>query len=123
MDSEYFARHRTIPLDKVDMMLCIDLLGHAIGGAGLSEAVAKSVFALGAERSDGTAAVVDEIASAVPGVQIRRADVEIVPPLSDYHAWYGLRAPGASRRLSRLGTRRRIHASLRGRNHRSPRST
>ncbi len=93
MGSEYFARHPTIALDKIDMMLCMDLVGHAIGGAGLPEAVAKSVFALGAERSDGTAAVVDALASAVPGVQIRRADADIVPPLSDYHAFWRREVP------------------------------
>jgi hypothetical protein len=93
MGSEYFARHPTIPLDRIDMMLCMDLVGHAIGSVGLPEAVTKSVCALGAERSDGTAAIVDELVSAVPGVQIRRADAEIVPPLSDYDAFWRREVP------------------------------
>jgi hypothetical protein len=93
MGSEYFARHPTIPLDKIDMMVCMDLVGHAIGGDGLPEAVAKSVFALGAERSEGTGAIVDRLASAVPGLHIRRADAEIIPPLSDYDAFWRREVP------------------------------
>ena len=109
MGSEHFARHPTIPLDKIDMMLCMDLVGHAIGGVGLPESVAKSVFALGAERSEGTAAIVDELASAVPGVHIRRADAGIVPPLSDYDAFWRREVPfmfltnGRSRRYHTPG--------------------
>ena len=88
MGSEYFARHPTIPLDKIDMMICMDLVGHAIGGEDLPEAVSKSVFALGAERSQGTGAIVDLLEGTVPGVHVRRADAEIVPPLSDYDAFW-----------------------------------
>jgi hypothetical protein len=88
MGSEHFARHPTIALDKIDMMVCMDLVGHAIGGKGVPEAVANSVFALGAERSEGTGAIVDGLASAVPGAHIRRVDAEVVPPLSDYNAFW-----------------------------------
>ena len=87
MGSEHFARHPTIPLDKIDMMVCMDLVGHAIGH-GMPEAVANSVFALGAERSEGTAAIVDGLASAVPGAHVRRVDAEVIPPLSDYDAFW-----------------------------------
>jgi peptidase M28-like protein len=93
MGSEYFARHPTIPLDKIDMMICMDLVGHAIGGEGLPEDVAKSVFALGAERSEGTSAIVDGLASAMSGVHIRRADAEIIPPLSDYDPFWRREVP------------------------------
>jgi hypothetical protein len=88
MGSEHYARHPTIPLDKIDMMVCMDLVGHAIGGDGVPEAVANSVFALGAERSEGTGAIVDGLASAVPGVHMRRVDAEVIPPLSDYDAFW-----------------------------------
>jgi Peptidase family M28 len=66
----------------------MDLVGHAIGGGGLPEAVSNSVFALGAERSEGTGAIVDRLASAVPGVHVRRADAEVIPPLSDHDAFW-----------------------------------
>jgi hypothetical protein len=93
MGSEHFARHPTIPLDKIDMMVCMDLVGHAIGGKHLPDEVAKSVFALGAERSEDTSAIVDGFASAVPGVHVRRADAGIIPPLSDYDAFWRREVP------------------------------
>jgi Zn-dependent M28 family amino/carboxypeptidase len=93
MGSEYFARHPTIPLDKIDMMVCMDLVGHAIGGKHLPDEVAKSVFALGAERSENTSVLVDSLSSAVPGVHVRRADAGIVPPLSDYDAFWRRELP------------------------------
>src|SRR5579872_4339518 len=58
----------------------LDLVGHAVGGQGLPDAVAKSVFALGAERSEGTGSIVDGLANAVPGVHIRRTDDRDHPP-------------------------------------------
>jgi hypothetical protein len=106
MGSEHFARHPTFPLDKIDMMVCMDLVGHPIGGEGVPDAVANSVFALGAERSEGTGAIVDGLASVVPGVHIRRADAEIIPPLSDYDAFWRRDVPFT---LLTSGRSRRYH--------------
>jgi hypothetical protein len=83
MGSEHFARHPTVPLDRIDLMVCMDLVGHALGPEGLPGDVRDTVFALGAERSTGTPAMVDELARAEPGVLVRRADAEVIPPLSD----------------------------------------
>jgi hypothetical protein len=93
MGSEHFAQHCPVPLDRIDMMACMDLVGHAFGPAGVPSEVRSSVFALGAERSGGTAAHVDALASAVPGVAIRRADAQIIPPLSDYAAFWSRGVP------------------------------
>jgi Zn-dependent M28 family amino/carboxypeptidase len=93
MGSEYFARHPTIALDTIDLMVCMDLVGHAIGGKNLPEAVRKSVFALGAERSEGTGALVDSLADSASGARIRRADAEIIPPLSDYDPFWRRSVP------------------------------
>jgi Zn-dependent M28 family amino/carboxypeptidase len=106
MGSEHFTRHPAFPLDKIDMMVCMDLVGHAIGGEGLPDAVANSVFALGAERSEGTGAIVDRLASMVPGVHIRRADAEIIPPLSNYDAFWRRGVPFM---LLTSGRSRRYH--------------
>ncbi len=51
------------------------------------------MFAFGAERSSGTAAHVDSLARAIPGVIIRRADAEILPPLSDYAGFWEREVP------------------------------
>jgi Peptidase family M28 len=93
MGSIYFASHPTVPLDHVDMMVCMDLVGHAMGGDGLPSEVTSSLFALGSERSGGTGAHVDALTRAVPGVVIRRADAEIIPPLSDYAAFWERQIP------------------------------
>jgi len=88
MGSEHFAAHPPVPLDTIDMMLCMDLVGHALGPPGLPDEVRQTVFALGAERSEGTGAHVDRLARVQPGVVVRRADAESIPPLSDYNAFW-----------------------------------
>lgn len=93
MGSEHFARNPTVPLDRIDLMVCMDLVGHAFGGDALPEDVRASIFALGAERSAGTAEHVERIARIEPGVILRPADAEIVPPLSDYDAFWQRRRP------------------------------
>lgn len=91
MGSEHFARHPIVPLDRIDLMVCMDLVGHALGEVGLPSSVRDTVFALGTERSAGTPEIADSID--VPGVIVRRADAEIIPPLSDYAAFWDRHRP------------------------------
>ncbi|HWU90138.1 MAG TPA: M28 family peptidase, partial [Kofleriaceae bacterium] len=93
MGSEHFARHPTVPLDRVDQFVCMDLVGHALGPAKLPGEVRDTLLALGAERGAGTAALVDSIARADAGVIIRRADAEVIPPLSDHGPFWSRRIP------------------------------
>lgn len=93
MGSEHFARHPPVPLERIDQFVCMDLVGHALGPAPLPGEVRDTLFALGAERSTGTSALVDGIARAEAGVIVRRADAEIIPPLSDYGAFWDRRIP------------------------------
>jgi hypothetical protein len=93
MGSQEWVRRPTVPLDKIDLMVCMDLVGHAFGPPGTPEDVRRTLFALGAERSAGTSAHVDALARAVPGVVVRRADAEIIPPLSDYDAFWRKEIP------------------------------
>jgi len=51
------------------------------------------VFALGAERSPGTGALVDRLSHAEPGAVIRRVDAETIPPLSDYEPFWRREVP------------------------------
>lgn len=92
MGSMYHAAHPTAPLAGVDMMICMDLCGHAIGPAGLPREVRDSLFVLGAELSPGTAAHVDAAASP-GGVYPRRIDLDLLPPLSDYYAFRSAGVP------------------------------
>ncbi|MBX3269014.1 MAG: M28 family peptidase [Sandaracinaceae bacterium] len=91
MGSEHFARHPTLPLERIDLMVCMDLVGHALGGEELPSEVRDTVFALGAERSPGTRDVL--IDTSEPGVFVRPADAEIIPPLSDYAAFWDRERP------------------------------
>lgn len=93
MGSEHFARHPTLPLDTLDLMVCMDLVGHGVGPDEAPAELRQSVFALGAERSQGTADLVDRLARAEPGVVIRRLDAESVPPLSDYWGFWRRQVP------------------------------
>lgn len=93
MGSEHFARHPTVPLSRIDMMVCMDLVGHSLGGDGLPATVSQSLFALGAERSLGTSERLDALAHAEPGVLLRRLDAEVIPPQSDYHAFWSRGVP------------------------------
>lgn len=86
MGSMYHVAHPTVPLANIDMMVCMDLCGHAIGPEGLPAAVRDSVFVLGAELSEGTAALVDTAAEP-GGIYPRRVDLDVIPPLSDYYAF------------------------------------
>ena len=93
MGSHEWVRRPTVPLDQLDLMICMDLVGHAVGPTGTPEDVSQTLFALGAERSVGTSAQVDALSRAVPGVVVRRADAEIIPPLSDYDAFWRQEIP------------------------------
>ena len=93
MGSQYFVDHPPVPVDAIDLMVCLDLVGHSLGPVGTPSAIRETVFALGAERSTGTAAHVDTLARATPGVVVRRVDAEAIPPLSDYFAFWQRQAP------------------------------
>ncbi len=93
MGSREWIRRPTVPLDRLDMMICLDVVGHALGPPGTPDDVRQTLLALGAERSAGTAAHVDRLSRAEPGVVVRRADAEIIPPLSDYEAFWRKEIP------------------------------
>lgn len=86
MGSQWFVDHPTIPLDRVDTVVCLDVVGHALGPAVLPNEVRQSVFVLGAERGSGTPAFFDGL-PAVEGIVPRRVDSYISPAMSDYHAF------------------------------------
>lgn len=93
MGSEHYARNPIVPLERTDFMVCMDLVGHSLGPSGVPDDVRQTLFALGAERSAETGQHVDDLGSAVEGVRVRRADAEIIPPLSDYEAFWQREVP------------------------------
>jgi Zn-dependent M28 family amino/carboxypeptidase len=95
MGSMHFVQSPPVaPIDKIDMMVCMDLVGHSLGESdALPGEVRNTVFALGAERSAGTTARLQAIARAEPGVVVRAADAQIIPPLSDHAAFWQRERP------------------------------
>jgi len=79
--------------DPIDFMVCMDLVGHRYGPAAVPDEVGGSIFALGSERSRGTYDLVRSLKRAEAGLVVRPADAEIVPPLSDYEAFWEQRIP------------------------------
>jgi Zn-dependent M28 family amino/carboxypeptidase len=90
MGSREFVRANK---DPIDFMVCMDLVGHRFGPASLPDEVGGSLFALGSERSRGTYELVRSLKRAEPGLVVRPADAEIIPPLSDYEAFWDQRIP------------------------------
>lgn len=71
----------------------MDLVGHRFGPDTVPDEVGASLFALGSERSAGTPEFVASLKRAEPGVVVRSADADIIPPLSDYEPFWQRRIP------------------------------
>lgn len=82
MGSRYFVANPTFDLDGVDLMICLDIVGHAIG-RGQPPEVADSMFVFGAEKSPQVSAALEQI-PAVEGMHVRRLDIDIIDQVSDY---------------------------------------
>jgi Zn-dependent M28 family amino/carboxypeptidase len=89
MGSVHFVANPTVPLEHIDAMICMDLMGHALGSPELPIDVRGTFFVLGAEKSSGTSELVERASRGVyaMGLFPRRVDSDIVPALSDYHAF------------------------------------
>jgi len=86
MGSQWFVDHPTVPLDNIDMMICLDLVGHDLGPEALPSEVRESIFVLGAEKSTGTGVILDQLPEQA-GIEPRRIDNYIIPSMSDYDAF------------------------------------
>jgi Zn-dependent M28 family amino/carboxypeptidase len=93
MGSQAFVADPPVPRDAIEFMVCMDLVGHRLGAEGVPDEVGSSLFALGGERSAGTRDLVRNLARAEPGVIVRAADADIIPPLSDYEPFWRARIP------------------------------
>jgi Zn-dependent M28 family amino/carboxypeptidase len=90
MGSREFVRSNR---DAIDFMVCMDLVGHRFGPDIVPDEVGDSLFALGSERSTNTYELVHRLKRAEPGLVVRPADAEIIPPLSDYQPFWEQRIP------------------------------
>jgi hypothetical protein len=88
MGSVHFVEHPTIPLDQIDVMVCMDLVGTPLGPEGLPDEVRQSIFVLGGESAEGLGTIAQKPAMrSTWGITPRRLDSYAVPPLSDYYAF------------------------------------
>jgi hypothetical protein len=85
MGSMAFCAAPPFPLEQIELMIALDLVGHAVGPEGTPESVRRSLFALGAEKSAGLGALAAR--SADKGVVLRPLELDVIPPLSDYEAF------------------------------------
>ena len=82
MGSRHFVNKEAVPLTSIDLMICLDMIGHAIGdGAGAE--IADTVLVLGTEKSPQVSSVLAQV-PAVSGAIPRRLDVDLIDQLSDY---------------------------------------
>lgn len=93
MGSKEFVQRPPMDLGKVDMMVALELLGRGVGPTVLPDEVRQSVFVLGAERSEGTSAIIDARATEQANLAVRRVDAEVIPPLSDHLAFWEAKIP------------------------------
>ncbi len=86
MGSQWWVDSPTVPLDAVDLMVCLDVVGHRLGDDSAPDEVGESVFVLGAELTPGLTGLFTDT-EPVPGLRPRQLADWVVPPLSDYHAF------------------------------------
>lgn len=86
MGSWHWVDRPTIDLSRLDAMVCVDLIGHPLGPASLPDAVRRSVFVTGAERS-GLGSVVDGVTAQDDRLITRRVDAGIIDSSSDHYAF------------------------------------
>ncbi len=86
MGSMHWVDRPTIDLNRLDAMICLDLVGHALGPDTMPDEVRRSMFVMGAERA-GLGGVIDFLADQDDRIIPRRLDADIIPPLSDHYAF------------------------------------
>ena len=82
MGSRHFVANPTIDLDGVDLMICLDMVGHAIGH-GQPPEVADTMIVFGAEKTPQVSAALAAV-PVVEGMHVRRLDIDIIDQMSDY---------------------------------------
>ena len=85
MGSQWWVDHPTVPLAEIDLMVCLDTVGHALGPPGAPAAVADTVFVAGADLAPGLAEAVT--VPPIAGIIPRPIADWVSDPLSDHLAF------------------------------------
>ena len=91
MGSRWWVDHPTVPLTAIDLMVCLDLVGHSIGPPGSPAPVANTVFVAGADLAPGLANSVR--VATVAGIVPRPIADWVEDPMSDHLAFRGAGIP------------------------------
>lgn len=91
MGSRHFVNEEAVPLSSIDMMICLDMIGHAIGNCQETQ-IADTVLVSGAEKSPQVSNVLAQV-PAVPGVIPRRLDKDLTDQTSDYAGFQDAEIP------------------------------
>lgn len=87
MGSVQFVRRPTVPLERIELVINLDLVGRPVGSRVLSPDLQKTIFVFGAESGSGLARLIDSSADGVEGIApLRMAEVG-GPDLSDHYAF------------------------------------
>ena len=85
MGSQWWVDHPTVPLAEVELMVCLDLVGHRLGPDGLPPHLADTVFVQGADLAPGLGAALAVLP--VPGIFPRSVADWVMDPMSDHYAF------------------------------------
>jgi hypothetical protein len=84
MGAQQYCATPLVPLERTDLMVCLDLVGLSLGPAGWPSEVRQTLFALGAELTPPLGSMVDRMMDAIEGLTVRRLGHELLPPMSDH---------------------------------------
>lgn len=110
MGSVHWVERPTIDLHRLDVMICLDIVGHALGPSSMPDEVRNSMFVAGAERA-GIGSLIDDLGDHNGRLIPRRLSADIVPPLSDHAAFQEIGIPNL------------FYTNGRDRNYHSPQDT
>jgi len=85
MGSRWWVDHPTVSLPEVELMVCVDLIGHRLGPEGTPPQIAATVFVVGADLAPGLAQAVP--VPDVVGIVPRPIADWVVEPMSDHLAF------------------------------------
>lgn len=86
MGSRRLVAHPPFPLEAVDLMVNLDVVGHRIGGDAAPPEVGDALLAVGTERSPEVAALLAGTGP-VDGLAVHRLSSRLVGPMSDHAAF------------------------------------
>ncbi len=85
MGSRHFVANPTVPLASIDLMICLDMVGHAIGD-GTDTELAETLVVFGAEKSPEASRLLASTPE-VDGLVVRRLDIDLIDQVSDHAAF------------------------------------